>query len=276
MSTNALPRLGAAWSSSAATLDDLAELVDFVEAPGWGLDEARAGWSGPMVLHNLDKDMSLADPETVAGNWAARASEAIARAGSPWFSLHLGFSAERVRFDEHMLPLSEPLGREVLRERIIETASKASSLLETPLLLENLDYRPEGAYEHVCEPEFIGEVLEAAGCGLLLDIGHLIVSANWLGWEPEAMLDAMPIERLVEVHVSSPRPLAGEGNSGRLDDVHEVLTDREVRLLRTVLRRGNPRAVVLEYRRDAHELRAQLQLLRSILAEESDDGSGCF
>lgn len=262
------PLLGTTWTPAAAALEDLGTLVEFVEAPGWGLDDALRGWRGPVLLHNLDKDVSLADPGAVDDPWSARANEAIDRSGSPWFSLHLGFAAERVRFDEHMFPLSTPLGRDELRDRIITVAQAAAEQLSVPLLLENLDYCPEGAYEHVCEPEFISDVLAATGCGLLLDIGHLVVSASWLGYEPASMLEALPVERAVEVHVSSPRSVACDGNRGRLDDVHEVVTDLELSLLRMVLRRSRPRAVVLEYRRDSDELRRQLLLLRSVIDEE--------
>jgi len=268
--------LGTTWTPAAAALDDLDALVDIVEAPGWGLDAALECRPAPLLLHNLDLDVSLADPGYIDAAWGERASDAIARSGSPWFSLHLGFSAERVCFDEHMLPLSAPLPRDELRDRIVATTRAAIERLSVPVLLENLDYCPEGAYEHVCEPAFIGEVLEATGCGLLLDIGHLVVSSSWLDSDPEAMLDALPLDRLVEVHVSSPRPLAGDGNSERLDDVHEVLTEREVRLLRMALRRACPRAVVLEYRREPGKLREQLILLRSIIAEETGRGRGGF
>lgn len=268
MTGEPLPLLGTSWSATAASLDDLDTLVDFIEAPGWALDDALAGWPGQVLLHNLDKDVSLADTSAVDDAWAARANAAIGRAGSPWFSLHLGFSTERVIFDEHMLPRSMLLERDELLGRIVATATAAAGRLDVPLLLENLDYCPEGAYEHVCEPAFIGAVLEATGCGLLLDLGHLVVSASWLGWTPEEMLEELPLERLVELHVSSPRPLAGQGPGGRLDDVHEALTGREVRLLRIALRRGRPRAVVLEYRRDADELRRQLRMLRVVLGEE--------
>ena len=266
------PLLGTTWTPAAAALNDLDALVEFVEAPGWGLDDGLRSWPGQVLLHNLDKDVSLADPAAIDRARAERANSAIARASSPWFSLHLGFSTERVQFDEHMLPRSAPLKRDELRDRIVATASRAARLLDVPLLLENLDYCPEGAYEHVCEPAFIGEVLEAAGGGLLLDMGHLVVSASWLDSEPEAMLNALPLERAVEVHVSSPRPLADGGNSARIDDVHEVLTEPDVQLLRAVLGRGSPRAVVLEYRRDPGELRRQLRLLRTILDEESGAG----
>lgn len=246
-------------------LADLGGLVDLVEAPGWGLDDAIRGWHGPMLLHNLDLDVSLANTDYVSDEWAGRANATIGRAGSPWFSLHLGFSTERVLFNGHMLPRSRLLERDELLARIVASATAAVGRLDVPLLLENLDYCPEGAYEHVCDPGFVSEVLEATGCGLLLDIGHLAVSASWLGCEAETMLAALPLKRVGEVHVSSPRPIAGEGNTGRLDDVHEVMTEREVRLLHFVLERSTPGAVVLEYRRDPGELDRQLRLLRQIL-----------
>ena len=143
----------------------------------------------------------------------------------------------------------------------------AKQYLDLPLLLENLDYCPEGAYEHICDPTFIAAVLEATDTGLLLDLAHLTVTASWFGRSPEALLKDLPLERVVEVHMSSPRPLeSGEhGNTGRLDDVHDVLTDRDVELLRLVLRQVTPRVVTLEYRDDEQQLREQLAMLGRVI-----------
>lgn len=257
--------LGVAWSPVAAEMPDLDLLVDIVEAPGWSLesalteDEARRR----VLLHNLDLDVSLADPAYIDDAWGRRANAAIRRAGTPWFSLHLGFASERVRFDAHMLPESEPLGRDDLLTRIVESVRRAKTYLDLPLLLENLDYCPEGAYEHVCDPTFISEALEETDCGLLLDIGHLVVTASWFETDPQALLARMPLERVVEVHLSGPRPL--DGNAGRLDDVHDEVGEREVRLLRSVLEQARPKAVVLEYRREARALREQLTMLGGVV-----------
>jgi uncharacterized protein (UPF0276 family) len=212
-----------------------------------------------VLLHNLDLDVSLADPGYIDDAWGDRANAAITKAGTPWFSLHLGFSTERVRFDGHMLPESEPLGRDELLARTVDSVRRAKAYLDLPLLLENLDYCPEGAYEHVCDPDFISQVLEETDSGLLLDIGHLLVTATWFEVKPETLLARMPLERVVEVHLSGPRPL--DGNAERLDDVHDVVGEREVRLLRSVLEQAQPKAVVLEYRRDAEALREQLTML---------------
>lgn len=257
--------LGVTWSPVVEEMSDLGLLVDVVEAPGWNLQRALTvdGLRRRLLLHNLDQDVSLADPGYVDDAWGERANAAIRRAATPWFSLHLGFASERVRFVEHMLPESEPLGRDELLTRTVASVRRAKAYLDLPLLLENLDYCPEGAYEHVCDPAFIGEVLDETDCGLLLDIGHLLVTASWFEVEPDEMLARMPLERVVEVHLSGPRPLPGNG--ARLDDVHDVVGECEVRLLRSVLERAQPKAVVLEYRRDAAVLREQLTLLGRVI-----------
>ena len=257
--------LGVAWSPVAAALPDLGGLIDLVEVPGWALTDLHPRPPRHLVLHNLDLDVSLADPHYIDAAWGARARAAIEATRTPWFSLHLGFASERVRFAGHMLPESPPLPREELRDRIVASVVRAREALGTdmPLLLENLDYCPEGAYEHVCEPEFISEVLDATNCGLLLDLAHLRVTASWFGLEAETMLERLPIERVAEVHLSSPRVL--DGNSGRLDDVHEILTERDIELLRAVLSSSNPRAIVLEYKRDPVLLRQQLARLGTVI-----------
>jgi UbiD family decarboxylase len=96
--------------------------------------------------------------------------------------------------------------------------------------------------------------------GLVSDRGWM---AEAMGVEPDEMLARLPLERVVEVHLSGPRPLAG--NAERLDDVHDVVSEREVQLLRRVLEEAQPKAVVLEYRRDAELLHEQLAMLGGVI-----------
>lgn len=256
--------LGVTWSAVAAELSDLDLLVDIVEAPGWDLDEPLAAGKSRVLLHGFDRDVSLANPAYIDDAWGQRVNAALHRAGTPWFSMHLGFAAERVRFEEHMLPESEALDRDELFVRVVDSVRRAKDYLDLPLLLENLDYCPEGAYEHVCDPAFITAVLEATDTGLLLDLAHLQVTASWFGRTAEELLAELPLERVMEVHLSSPRPLS-HGNTGRLDDVHDVLTERDVQLLQLALEQAFPRAVVLEYRRNEQALREQLAMLGRVI-----------
>jgi uncharacterized protein (UPF0276 family) len=247
--------LGVKWSPIAASARDY---IDCYETPGWALDALPV--DGPVLLHNLDLDFSLAAPNALDDRWRERCATALQVTGSPWFSLHLGFSAELVRFDGHMLPESEPLPRGKCLERFVAVLTSAKALLPVPLLIENLDYCPEGAYEHVCEPEFISEVLKRVDCGLLLDLAHARVSADWLGYDILDYLDRLPLDRTTELHLSSPRPI-----DGRLDDGHHELTDTDFEILDRVLRTISPEVVILEYTRDAVRLREQLGTLRDVL-----------
>lgn len=257
--------LGVTWSPAAATLPDLSSIVDIVEASAWEIDMPLAAGRSRVLVHGIEMDVSLADPGYLSRGWGERVNAVVERSRTPWVSLHLGFASERVRFDGHMLPESAPLGRDALLSRIIDNVRRAKATLDRPLLLENLDYCPEGAYEHICEPAFIREVLGATDTGLLLDIAHLEVTASWFSRTPDELLDELPLERIGEVHLSGPRPIVDAGNSGRLDDVHDAVTEREVRLLRRVLSEAQPRAVVLEYRRDPVRLREQLAMIGQVI-----------
>lgn len=255
--------LGVSWSSVAAEMRDVLYFTDIIEAPGWELAAAEPFRQPRLSVHNLRQDESLADVAAFTVEWGAAADAAIRATGTPWFSMHLGFSAERVRFDGNMHPLSETLKRDDLFERIVSSVRRIQSLISVPLLLENLDYCPGGAYEHVCDPAFIRAVLDATDTGLLLDLAHLRVSASWFGMSAEDMLLELPLDRVVEIHVSSPRPVSE--NDNRLRDVHEELTEDDLGLLRDVLARTPARLVVLEYRRDEERLRTQLLQLGRLL-----------
>ncbi len=257
--------LGVKWSPISDAADGL---VDILEMAGWDLGNRDIGQ--PCLLHNLDLDFSLAVPGVIDQSWVERCSSAIERTRSPWFSLHLGFSAEEVRFRDHMLPVSEILDRDACRERMIEAVDFACRHLAVPVLVENLDYCPEGAYEHICEPSFIAEVVEATGCGLLLDLAHMQVSADWLGYEFEDYAAQLPLERVVEIHLSSPRRVGD-----RLDDGHFDLVECDFRLLEWILQRCEPQAVVLEYTRDPTVLQAQLRRIMAALDRNPVDVGKC-
>ncbi len=248
-------QLGVKWS---AMSDEVADLVDIQEVAGWDLD--RCELCGPLLLHNLDSDFSIAVPEVLDGAWLERCRWALERTQAPWFSLHLGFSAEAVRFDGHMLPSSPVLGRDVCFERMANAVGFAVQHLDLPVLIENLDYCPEGAYEHICEPRFISKIVESTGCRMLLDLAHLQVSADWLGYSADEYASLLPLDHVIEVHLSSPRML-----DKHLDDGHFELLEQDFRLLSWVLERCTPRAVVLEYTRDRRSLERQLRQIRSIL-----------
>jgi uncharacterized protein len=129
------------------------------------------------------------------------------------------------------------------------------------LIVENLDYCPGGAYEYICEPQFIAAVLAETDAGLLLDLAHARVSAARMGMPIGVYLAQLPLDRVRQIHISGPRP-----RDGVLADAHEPLLDEDYALLRDVLRQTKPQALTLEYFRDEVTLLEQIGRLRQLLS----------
>ncbi|MBN1583469.1 MAG: DUF692 family protein, partial [Anaerolineae bacterium] len=144
-------------------------------------------------------------------------------------------------------------------DAICATVTQLQALSPVPLLLENLDYCPTGAYEHVCMPDFITAVLETTGTWMLLDLAHAQVSAAALGFPWADYLAQLPLHRVRQLHVSSPRQV-----NGRLIDAHDPLREADFQLLAQMVARTQPWAITLEYTRDAGTLECQARRLSAL------------
>jgi uncharacterized protein (UPF0276 family) len=196
--------------------------------------------------------------------------EYLACTQSPWLSVHLSIweegSIDRYMHGEGLL-LPDPEESLALLLRRLE---RLVGLVQVPVLIENIEPLPQDGYDYWSQPEYICRVLERSGCGLLLDTGHLRVSADRLGMTEDAYLAQLPLEQIVEIHVSGPRRRAG-----RLLDLHEPMRAPDYKLLELLLSRQAARAVTLEYIQDREKLSRQLKLLRRLpgLGSIHPDGS---
>jgi uncharacterized protein (UPF0276 family) len=236
--------------------------IDYLETGGHFVARTVAQFpSQPLLLHNSVFNWSLAHPTALDEQQiVARTLAALERTRAPWLSVHLGFSAAEVFFDVHMTARSPVLRRDELLANICRNVCGLALAIPVPLILENLDYCPGGAYEHICEPAFIAAVLNETRAGLLLDLAHARVSAARLGLPIEDYLGQLPLDRVRQLHISGPRL-----RDGVLFDAHEALLEEDYALLEWVLRRTRPLALTLEYNREEAELRAELTRLRGWL-----------
>lgn len=247
--------------SRALRLEDRLD-VDLLETTGPLVDGAVATFpDSTFLLHNSVWDWSLAHPEALAQQDVVDVTRRrLAQTGAPWLSVHIGFSAATVAYDDGMRPTSPPLSRNATLEAMIVNVRALADLLDVPLLLENLDHQPTGAYAHICEPSFVRELIEASGAYLLLDLAHAQVSAARAGVDTTAYLAGLPLDRVRQLHVSGPRL-----RDGVLVDAHEPLRDEDVRLVRELAWVTTPWALTLEYGRDEAELLRQVEVLRDVL-----------
>ena len=131
-----------------------------------------------------------------------------------------------------------------------------------PVLLENYNYHPTNAYEYICEPALYRQLLEATGCGMLLDLAHARISAVNMRWESEqAYLAALPLDQVREIHFTRP----GWQGDQRVD-LHQLVQADDLEVLAWALERTPAEAVTLEVDdlpRDV--LLSQIALMRHFL-----------
>lgn len=123
---------------------------------------------------------------------------------------------------------------------------------------ENLNYFPTGGYELVCGPQFIARTLRHLNVELLLDIGHLTVSAHNLGCSMSEFLDLLPLELVSEVQISGSNVV-----EGIWEDTHEVPSERDMMVLDDIFNRANVQYLTLEYYKNDEKLVSAYRWLHS-------------
>jgi uncharacterized protein (UPF0276 family) len=135
-----------------------------------------------------------------------RLAKLARRLGAPFVSEHLCFVRGGGLESGHLLPV--PRTREML-SIVVENVRTVQARLPVPLVLENIAALFEWPGAEMDEATFLAEVLEQTGAYLLLDVANLHANAQNLGWDPNAFLDRLPLERLAYVHVAGGRRLDG-------------------------------------------------------------------
>ena len=153
-------------------------------------------------------------------------------------SFHIGLAAERVtagwlegQVDK---ALSPPLPEKEVFRRIKAGVQRLKAAFPDKLfLLENMPYQPKalsGAFEHICEPEFINRMLEETDSKFLLDVAHAQCTASVLEIDLKDYLKRLPLHKAIELHLSKT-----EKKEWGLFDCHAPLDREDLRLLQELL-----------------------------------------
>jgi uncharacterized protein (UPF0276 family) len=135
--------------------------------------------------------------------------------------------------------------------------------IDVPLILENITYMVEMSGAEMNEAQFLTELLERTDCGLLLDVTNLYTNAINHGYDLQAMVEQLPLERVVQLHFAG-----GFWHEGVLIDSHSHSTAPEVwNLMDEIIARAPVKGIILE--RDEKlppfaELREEMQRARDI------------
>jgi len=114
------------------------------------------------------------------------------------FSEHLAWSTHDSHFLNDLLPL--PYTDDTL-QRVADHVDQVQNHLGRTMLLENPSSYLAFAESTWAEFDFMAEVSKRTGCGLLLDVNNVFVSATNLNYDPRAYIDAFPLDKVGEIHL---------------------------------------------------------------------------
>jgi hypothetical protein len=159
------------------------------------LGELRSRY--PLSLHGVA--LSIGGSERLDPEHLGRLKRLIDRYQPAMFSEHLAWSTHEGVYFNDLLPL--PYTAETL-SRVCDHIDEAQATLGTRMLLENPSTYVAFDGSAMNETEFLREIVMRTGCGLLLDVNNVYVSAVNHGFEPMGYLDAFPIEYVDEIHLA--------------------------------------------------------------------------
>jgi uncharacterized protein (UPF0276 family) len=192
----------------------------------------------PVVLHGVSLNIGSTTPLDFA--YLGKVKELARRVDAPWVTDHLCWTGVAGRNTHDLLPM--PLNEESLAH-VAARIRRAQDFLERPLHLENPSTYLELSASTMGEAEFLARLTEKAGCGLLLDVNNVFVSSFNHGWDAEAYIDAIPADRVVQVH------LAGHTDKGThlLDTHSDHVRDEVWTLYERLVRRTGPVTTLVEW-----------------------------
>jgi len=207
----------------------------------------------PIVTHGLTLSLgAVAEPDP---SYLGALRAEVTRLNSPWHSDHLCFSSAGERVLHELLPLK--FSEENLL-RVAERARRVEALLERPFAIENITYYVHPGQPEMSELTFLQRVLQEGRAHLLLDVNNVYVNAHNHGFDPYAFIAALPLDRVLEIHVAGHRTL----DCGLLLDTHgQAVADPVLALLEWTLERTGPVPVLLERDNDVPDL---AELLREV------------
>jgi uncharacterized protein (UPF0276 family) len=176
----------------------------------------------PLSFHGVGLSLAGADEPDPAH--LARLKRLVDDFAPVLVSEHLAWSRGGDICFPDLLPFPRTLESFVRIARNIEIVQRSLGrqvLIENPSLYVALDGHELG------ETDFLARLVKRTGCRLLVDVNNVLVSANNLGFDAYAYLDALPHDAIGEIHLAghTPDPVHG---AALLIDSHDAPVCEEV------------------------------------------------
>lgn len=209
-------------------------------APHYYLERIRAAY--PLSLHGVGLSLGSADP--LNREHLAKLRRLIERYQPALVSEHLSWSSVDGRYLNDLLPLpytEEALGHVAGRVR------EAQEYLGRQILIENPSTYLRFVDSTLSEVEFLRELAARSGCGLLLDVNNVYVSAANHGFDALQYIQAVPKDTVREIHLAGHTVKRHDDGEILIDTHDDVVCDAVWRLYDQTIRHLGPRPTLIEW-----------------------------
>ena len=200
----------------------------------------------PLSLHGVGLNIGSGEP--LDRVHLARLKDLWGRYQPESCSEHLAWSSHGGIYFNDLLPL--PYTQASLR-RVIAHVDEAQNGLQRRLLIENPAAYLRFEESTIPETDFLEAVARATGCGLLLDINNVFVSARNQGASPQAYLDTFPLDLVGEIHLAGHFAAADDQGEPLCIDAHgSPVIEDVLALFDRVIARTGPLPALVEWDND--------------------------
>jgi uncharacterized protein (UPF0276 family) len=194
-----------------------------------------------LSLHGVA--LSLASDAPPDDAHLARLRTLVDRLNPVRVSEHLAWS----RFDGVAFPdlLPFPRTRQALR-RIVDNVDRTQQAIGRRIAIENPSHYLRIDGHALEETDFLGEIAERSGCGLLVDVNNVYVSANNLGFDAEDYLDRLPADAIDQIHLAGHHADPALGAALLIDAHDSPIAEPVWTLYARLVARVGPRPTLIE------------------------------
>ncbi|MEO1329814.1 MAG: DUF692 domain-containing protein [Pseudomonadota bacterium] len=224
----------------------------------------------PLSVHGVG--LSIGAEQGLDAAHLDRLAGVVDRYAPGLFSEHLAWSTHETHFLNDLLPV--PYTREVA-DRVAEHIAQVQDRVGRRMLLENPSTYVRFTTSTLSEIDFLARVAERSGCGLLLDVNNVHVSATNHGYGARAYLDDFPLELVGEIHLGGHAEDADDLGDPLLIDSHDRPVVEPVwDLYAHVIETAGARPTLIEWDNDLpawEALAAEARRANAILARHEAD-----
>jgi len=230
-------------NNPASTIGWLELLVDNWLAQG-GLDLSilhALSERYPCVLHGVN--LSLGSTRALNLQYLQRIRQIKQLTQARWYSEHCSFSSDSTFQSPDLFPMPYTLAAKQL---LVDHIQQVQDCMGEQMLIENISYYVHNQPE--AEAEFFAEVVQAADCGILLDVNNLYVNSQNFGYDAQQFINCLPLDRIRQIHLAGHSVETDAAGQQLLVDTHSgPVCEAVLQLYQYLLQRTGPVPTNLEW-----------------------------